>query len=619
MYMSRKNVLTRLLTVLLLAVSAFPAIAANDRLPKMKTLWLKGTASEDGQPVRLQQISPNGKETARFEAYLELQTGSFTLSGRSTDGDSLSFGQGPTANKLSRNGKAFSSNDRQVVRIVADMQTATLSITPLNLYLKGTIAGKNTTLSYAGQGRWQGKNVLLGAGHDVEFTGNWFYFCFNQDDRLAVKRLRGSRTEMRMPAEGYACENIMLCRGSYDISLDMRRHTFTLNAPVDDYRISQFGSSVSNGEGADYHLGYAWLFDQQLQDRLRQGLSRNPFRVSEISIGGNTTVSLLRRYDDLIHNYGRYVVFGLSLGNEGIHEAKDKQKVFHQFRDNMLRLIRMARRDGKTPVVMNNYTRADYTAQDYDCVKRMNMLIHQWDVPSVNTLGAIDDGQGRWVKDFQRTGDAYHPNTAGHREFFYAMPPSLFDAIRSGKPMPKRDMSQMIELKKGERLTFQGEGTVHPFTICLRVAGNQKGKIATFSVRNGQREGSISVTADGHIAYTSPITGRTIVSRQRINDKDWHLITLSHYYAWGHTTLYLDREGVSTSERMVPDRFYIGDSNRRVSRLFGELSFWRSGMNQMEIDGICDGLMLNSSLELYVPMTRDLDNKAMSMNELKKE
>lgn len=54
------------------------------------------------------------------------------------------------------------------------------------------------------------------------------------------------------------------------------------------------------------------------------------------------------------------MIFGLSLGNEGIHGATDQQAIYNQFKDNMQTLIKKAREDGKYPVMMNNYTRGDF-------------------------------------------------------------------------------------------------------------------------------------------------------------------------------------------------------------------------------------------------------------------
>ena len=142
---------------------------------------------------------------------------------------------------------------------------------------------------------------------------------------------------------------------------------------------------------------------------------------------------------------------------------------------------------------MNNYTRADYITEDYNYIKQMNLLIHSWDVSSVNTLGAIDDGMGHWATGYKD--DDYHPTTAGHQEFFYAMTPSLFDAIASGKSQPVRNTTAAMPLGQGDVVSFQGESTVHPFTISLRVKGGDAGRLLTLKATRGTREANLSVNA----------------------------------------------------------------------------------------------------------------------------
>src|SRR3546814_2432172 len=71
---------------------------------------------------------------------------------------------------------------------------------------------------------------------------------------------------------------------------------------------------------------------------------------------------------------------------------------------NMQTLIRKARSDGYTPVVTNCYARNDFTPEDYQFIKEMNLKIHQWNVPSINLLGAIDDLSGHWMDGFWADG-----------------------------------------------------------------------------------------------------------------------------------------------------------------------------------------------------------------------
>lgn len=368
---------------------------------------------------------------------------------------------------------------------------------------------------------------------------------------------------------------------------------------IDSCRISMFGSSVAYGTGATNDQGYAYLYDLQLRRRTKDGVSQYPFRISNISVGGNTTVHLLNRYQDLINDRGLYVIFGLSLGNEGIHGADNQDAVFRRWRDNMLTLIKKARQDGKIPVVMNNYTRADFNEDDYFYVRRLNLLIHEWDLPSVSTLGAIDDGAGHWAKGFEN--DPAHPNTAGHREFMYAIPPSLFDALAEGKRLPERDASQHTTLTGSEVFEFTGEGTVHPFAVSFTVNGNAAGRLLT--IHSGSREAHIGVNSD-HKAYYVPITGDSLIINTPLTD-EWHTITLSHYYAGRRTLFYVDGEGQELKERIAPGRMTLGDETglSAASRQYGELFFWRSALNPDEIAAHVSGKLLKSSLEIYMPLS----------------
>jgi hypothetical protein len=54
-------------------------------------------------------------------------------------------------------------------------------------------------------------------------------------------------------------------------------------------------------------------------------------------------------------------------------------------------------------------------------VRRANVEQAQWDVPTVNVLGAIDDGKGHWALGW----DDKHPQASGHAEFAYSFVPSL--------------------------------------------------------------------------------------------------------------------------------------------------------------------------------------------------
>jgi len=464
------------------------------------------------------------------------------------------------------------------------------------LLLKGNIVTEPIALDYADNDTWYSENVTLDDSNVFLFSDKFVFF--------------------ECPQTGYRSNNIRINGGTYTVSFNLNTKAWSFTAPIDETKISAFGSSVCNGQGATSNKGYAYLYGQQLQERYTAGVSATPFHVSGVSIGGNNTKNLLDRYDEMTRDYGRYVIIGLSMGNEGIHESQDKQATLNQFSTNMQTIISKIKADGKVPVVMNNYTRGDFTAEDYTYIKRMNLLIHQWDVSSVNTLGAIDDGAGHWASGYMQ--DNAHPTTSGHREFFYAMPPSLFDAIASGKSQPVRTTSKHMTLSGGSAITFRGEGTVHPFTISIRVKGNAVGDLFSFTT-TAKRQAHIEVDADGHVVYRNALNRIVLTTENAMTADAWHMVTLTHYYAQGRTLLYLDGQSAGEVRERISfiNDVIVGDQQTAdVSRELSEVFYWRSAFSPEEVQALCDGNMLKSSLEIYVPTAsaQRLDNLAMSLN-----
>lgn len=548
-------------------------------------LTLTGNAEE----AKFKSVGSN-----RYQAYARLTKGSFLLTGKTADGE------------VTLDGTA--DNDC-IARITVNADTKTIDVLPVTMNIRGNMGAGNPQITYKAGGVWESE-VTLKETTSQQWVDKTMYFALNNSDDLAIKRLRNtsSRYNLGMAANGQDTEDIYQNAGTYLITVDMTNGVYNISAPIDENRISVFGSSVANGQGATDYKGYRYLYGQHLIQRYQKGLSDTRFYTSNVSIGGNTTKNLLDRYDDLIRDFGRYVIFGLSLGNEGIHGASDQNAIFTQWRDNMLKLIKKVRADGKIPVVMNNYTRGDYNASDYSYVKKLNLLIHEWDVPSFNCLGSIDKGDGTWADGY--VADTYHQNTEGHYEFFCSMVPSLFDALKAGKPFPKRNTTKSMKLYMGKTVHFTPEGTTHPFTITTRIKG---GEGQVFRVRCTGGYATVSVTADGKVELTTP-TGLTLTSTRAISDINWHSITLTSYYAQKRTLLYLDK--VCAGELNVRlgeiKEVELGGSNREAS----ELVFWRSAMTPDEITAHCNGKMLKSSLEIYVPLSdeAELENLAQSTN-----
>lgn len=396
--------------------------------------------------------------------------------------------------------------------------------------------------------------------------------------------------------------------------------------PLNALKIAYFGSSVPYGQGATNKVGYTALFTKILEQRNAEGVGK-AWKTVNISVPGDNTVKVLKRWSaDLPPQKAKYVMYALSLGNEGLHEFGKVR--YDQFKTNMIKLIKMARDSGYVPVVSNCYTRNDYTATDYNYIKQMNMWIHTLDVPTINLLGAVDDGAGRWTPKYWS--DAFHPNDAGHLEMAYTIVPSLFDALDAGKPEPK-----MIEgsyftwgVKEGKKanalLDFKADNIVHAFTTSITIKTKGKGRILQLKDKLGEA-GYIEITGNGSVQYRSA-RKQLIAGFTKINDGRWHKIILTHYYARGETDLYCDSipQGCA-NEKLLLTELYLGNRNTAKSIAGKNWLFYRSGMNATEIKALAADILLKSSLELYAPLDdrhlvlkNSLINLAQSMDMIKR-
>ncbi|MCR5003659.1 MAG: hypothetical protein K5984_04745, partial [Bacteroidales bacterium] len=489
--------------------------------------------------------------------------------------------------------------------LVADLYAGTFTFTALPELLaegnaaKGFSATNGITIPYAGNGIYSITNA--------EFTGtsgmspeaprnehgkSRFTFVKPSNNyQPQFRRDNTDRGDIRNNAWGSASE-IYLNPGTYDVTVNMRNFTFSITPKHNsDHRISVMGSSVPWGSGADNERGYTWFYSTYLPES---------WTLSNICIPGNNTNDLLNRYDELIADGADYVLYALSLGNEGIHGASNQEAIYNQWKTNMQTLISKARADGKTVAVTGNYARGDFNASDYEWTRKLNLDIHQWDVPSVNLLGTVDEGNGHWADGYQNGTDTYHPNTDGHREMSYSLVPSMFDAMAAGKALPVRNTSGSLALTKP--VTFTPENVVHSFT-------------AAFSFKTTASDLNLIETSGDVRSLTlsaGKLTYDTVSSSTFYNDDNWHQVVLTHFYAWGKTLVYIDGALVgSKSEKIVPTAFSIGASGATVREIF----FWRSGMNADEISALHEGKMLKSSLEIYAPLAGgSLDNKATSTN-----
>lgn len=240
-----------------------------------------------------------------------------------------------------------------------------------------------------------------------------------------------------------------------------------------------FATFSYTGRIRDYLLSKGWTFDNQ-------------------SIGGNDTADVLARFDtDIVPENPEFVLIALSMGNEGLTFTSDPDSVFESFRDGLQDIIQKCRAEGYYPVIGLVYPNGNYNLRKHDFVKRMNLLINTWDVPSINLLGATSDGRGKWVPgqqygtlssgNFVRL-DAAHPNIPGYEEMYHAFVPTLFEAIDQGKTStpsyPSSDgfLRLTADAAAPAPVTFTPTETFRGFTQNFKVRTTDTGTVAAVRV-----------------------------------------------------------------------------------------------------------------------------------------
>lgn len=327
-------------------------------------------------------------------------------------------------------------------------------------------------------------------------------------------------------------------------------------------KIAVFGSSVASGVVDDQAQkgGYAGRLKELLEDR--------GWSVVNVSRGGDNTIRIQPRVNEqLLPQKPGYVLIGLSLGNEGLTAAKtvqERERVCRQFEAGLQGLIKRLRDQGIRPVVGLCYANSLFDAGQYEFTRRTNLAINGWDVPSVNFLGAIDDGEGKWAPGCMA--DPLHPNSRGHDEMFYAIVPTLFDAMAAGKPIPKRVKSDgFARIKAGSWLSFAPQDAIHSFAVAFHYRGRDDGVVASID----QKQGRVGLeAAGGKLIYRNAAGQAVPVGNYRKGT--WIQMAISHRYAKGETLIFVD----GTLSKTVSERVYRWNSRWAARKQRSIVSGW---------------------------------------------
>lgn len=383
--------------------------------------------------------------------------------------------------------------------------------------------------------------------------------------------------------------------------------------------LSVLGSSVAKGYNSSGVSANQLTNGSFLGSYAALLTTNQPFygwRVVNQSIGGDTTTSVINRfYTDEVPVGATEAMIGLGLGNEGLPGAPDPQAVYDHFFKGITNLINMSRSNNIIPLIGSGYPRDAYSANEYVYLKRMDVQLNTLDAPSANFLGATDDGFGHWINNSfvnLGSGDGIHPNDAGHRELFLTIVPSVFEAVRQGRPTPhwgSRARALRIVANAGQLAPLSLDTSLmHSFSVSFRVRAGGTGTVASITLPSGTVHPTVEVTAGG-IAY---IGTNGVVANSGVNGTNgaWHDIVIAHQYARGLTFFYVDGIlAANISERLTPVNFVLGGrgnaSGRPGSPVQADYQDWfvhRSMMNLEEVGAQLQGKLQPASLELYAPL-----------------
>ena len=381
-------------------------------------------------------------------------------------------------------------------------------------------------------------------------------------------------------------------------------------------RLSIVGSSVAegyNGWGLYSNLLINGSYAGSYGANLTKALATNNWLVVNQSIGGDTTAKVIARfYRDEVPVGADEVFIGLSLGNEGLPGAPNPQAIFDQFYTGITNLIAMSRANNLLPLVGGGYPRNTYTTNEYGYLKRMDLLLNTLNVPSVNFLGATDDGQAHWPTNLYG-GDTMHPNDAGHYEMFLCFVPSVFDALMAGKPTPQMSTSgRFLRVLAGPGqpapLSFTPASTVHCFSVSFRLRSATTGTVASVTLPDSTVHPTVEIMPSG-LAYVAS-SGQVVNSGVGAADGLWHDVVVTHQYVRTQTWFYVDAVLAGTAtEQLTPVGFVLGGHGSAASRpkspALTDYQNWfvhRSVLLAEEVQAQFQGALQQASLEVYAPL-----------------
>lgn len=376
------------------------------------------------------------------------------------------------------------------------------------------------------------------------------------------------------------------------------------------------GSSVAAGVGASPQEtnGWAWRTKALLETPppVAPG-SHVAWNVHNASIPGNNTAAVINRFqnDVAIPRAGaKVVMISLSLANEGLVGASNPQAVFDSFKNGIEEIIERCQTANMVPVVTLCYPQNLYNAEQYSYVRKMNLLLNTWGVPSVNFLGAIDDGSGHWAPG--HSADDGHPNSQGHLEMYGSIVPSLFDAIVAGKTGSPdwNGTTGYLRLNQDPAnpapLSYTPAQEYRSLTLSFRVRTTGTGTVA--AIGSGNTGATLEIRANS-LVHVSP-TGTETSIPATLADGRWHDLALSYRKPTHQTLVFIDgRLQATVAGSLTTGTFGVGGPGSIAGRAsspmqadYQDVAIYRAAWTEDEALAQSRGALQQASLDILATL-----------------
>lgn len=395
------------------------------------------------------------------------------------------------------------------------------------------------------------------------------------------------------------------------------------------------GSSVAAGYGASPQEtnGWAWRMKSLLENPPPVvPESHVAWNVYNASVPGNNTSAVIDRFQNDVATPragADIVIISLSLANEGLAGSSNPQAVFDSFKNGIGEIVARCRAANMFPVVALCYPRNQYTAVEYSYVRRMNLLLNTWDVPSVNFLGAIDDGNGQWPSGYYS--DDLHPNSQGHLEMYASVVPSMFNAILAGKTDSPEWESTTGYLRfqrdpaNPSPLSYTPAQEYRSLTLSLRIRTTDTGTVA--AIGSGGTGATMEIRS-GALVYVSPAGTETIIPAT-LADGHWHDLAISHRKPTNQTLVFIDGQLKATvAGALAAGTFSVGGPGSITGRAsspaqadYQDVAIYRAAWTEDEALAQSRGALQQASLDILATLddaspvqSAPLANRAQSLS-----